>query len=69
MRILSYIRELSESLEDWRRYQGISIEKLRMDRDITNMALYDGDPTVIQSELSDVVKFERAVLQFVGGGY
>ena len=39
-----------------------------MDCDITNMALYNGDPTIIQSELSAVVEFERAVSQFVGGG-
>ncbi len=40
MRILSHLRELSESLEDWRRYQDISIEELRMDRDKRNMALH-----------------------------
>jgi len=40
MRILSYIRELSESLEDWRRYQSISIEELRLDRDERNMVLH-----------------------------
>ncbi len=33
MRILFHLRELSEPLEDWRRYQSISIEKLRMDLD------------------------------------
>jgi hypothetical protein len=33
MKILSHLRELSESLEDWRRYQDISIEELRMDQD------------------------------------
>ena len=40
MRIISHIRELSESLEDWRRYQSISIEELRMDRDKRNMVLH-----------------------------
>ncbi len=40
MRILSHLRELSESLEDWRRYQSISIEELRMDRDKRNMVLH-----------------------------
>ena len=69
MRILSHIRELGESLEDWRRYPSISIEELQMDHNMRNMALYKGNPTVIKSELSDVVEFERAVLQFVGEGY
>ena len=40
MRILSHLRELSESLDDWRRYQNISIEELRMDRDKRNMVLH-----------------------------
>jgi len=40
MRILSHLRELSESLEDWRRYQSISIEELRTDRDRRNMVLH-----------------------------
>ena len=40
MRIISHLRELSESLEDWRRYQRISIEELRMDRDKRNMVLH-----------------------------
>ena len=40
MRILSHLRELSESLDDWRRYQSISIEELRMDRDKRNMVLH-----------------------------
>lgn len=40
MRILYHLRELSESLEDWRRYQSISIEELRMDRDKRNMVLH-----------------------------
>jgi len=40
MRIISHLRELSESLEDWRRYQSISIEELRMDRDKRNMVLH-----------------------------
>jgi len=40
MRILSHLRELSESLEDWRRYQSISVEELRIDRDRRNMVLH-----------------------------
>jgi len=40
MRILSHLRELSESLEDWRRYQSISIEELRLERDKRNMVLH-----------------------------
>jgi len=40
MRVLSHLRELSESLEDWWRYQDISIEELRMDRDKRNMVLH-----------------------------
>jgi len=40
MRILSHLRELSESLDDWRRYQDISIEELQMDRDKRNMVLH-----------------------------
>ena len=40
MRILSHLRELSASLEDWRRYQDISIEELQMDRDKRNMVLH-----------------------------
>jgi len=40
MRILSHLRELSESLEDWRRYQDISLEELRIDRDKRNMVLH-----------------------------
>ena len=40
MWILSHLKELSESLEDWRRYQDISLEELRMDRDKRNMVLH-----------------------------
>ena len=40
MRILSHLRELSASLEDWRRYQDISIEELQLDRDKRNMVLH-----------------------------
>lgn len=40
MRILSYLRELSDALEDWEKYQGFSIEALREDRDKRNMVLH-----------------------------
>ncbi len=40
MRILSYLRELSDALEDWEKYQGFSIEELREDRDKRNMVLH-----------------------------
>ena len=38
--ILDHLRELNESLKDWRRYQSISLEELRTDRDKKNMVLY-----------------------------
>ncbi len=40
MRILSYLRELSDALEDWEKYQGFSKEELRDDRDKRNMVLH-----------------------------
>ncbi len=40
MRILSYMRELSDALEDWEKYQGLSKEELREDRDKRNMVLH-----------------------------
>lgn len=40
MRILSYLRELSDALEDWEKYQGFSKEELREDRDKRNMVLH-----------------------------
>ena len=38
--ILDHLRGLNESLKDWRRYQSISLEELRTDRDKKNMVLY-----------------------------
>lgn len=40
MRILTYLRELNDALEDWENYQSISIENLREDRDKRNMVLH-----------------------------
>ena len=40
MRILAYLRELSDALEDWEKYQVFSIEELREDRDKRNMVLH-----------------------------
>lgn len=40
MGILSHLRELSEALKDWERYQSISIEELGTDRDKRNMVLH-----------------------------
>jgi uncharacterized protein YutE (UPF0331/DUF86 family) len=40
LRLLSGIRELSDSLDDWERYQGIPLEKFRTDRDTRNMVLH-----------------------------
>lgn len=40
MRILSYLRELSDALEDWEKYQGLSKEELKEDRDKRNMVLH-----------------------------
>jgi len=38
--ILDHLRELSESLKDWKRYQSIPLEELRTDRDKRNMVLH-----------------------------
>jgi len=38
--ILDHLRELSESLKDWKRYQSISLEELHTDRDKRNMVLH-----------------------------
>lgn len=38
--ILDHLRELNESLRDWKRYQSISLEELRADRDKRNMVLH-----------------------------
>ncbi len=40
MRIMTYLRELSDALKDWEKYQSISIEELRADRDKRNMVLH-----------------------------
>ena len=40
MRILTYLRELSDALKDWGKYQSISIEELRNNRDKRNMVLH-----------------------------
>ena len=40
MRLISCIRELSDSLDDWERYQGIPLEQFRSDRDTRNMVLH-----------------------------
>lgn len=40
MRLLFHLKELDEALEDWKRYQSISIEEFRKNRDIRNMVLY-----------------------------
>jgi uncharacterized protein YutE (UPF0331/DUF86 family) len=40
MRTLAHIRELDESLKDWQRYQSISLEDLKRDRDKRNMILH-----------------------------
>lgn len=40
MRTLAHIRELDESLKDWQRYQSISLEDLKRDRDKRNMVLH-----------------------------
>jgi uncharacterized protein YutE (UPF0331/DUF86 family) len=40
MRILAHLRELDESLKDWQRYQDISLEDLKKDRDKRNMVLH-----------------------------
>jgi len=38
--ILEHVRELNESLKDWKRYQSISLEELHTDRDKRNMILH-----------------------------
>ncbi|MCX9076282.1 MAG: DUF86 domain-containing protein [Candidatus Methanoperedens sp.] len=40
MRILTYLRELNDALKDWEKYQSISIEEIRSDRDKRNMVLH-----------------------------
>lgn len=38
--IIDHIRELEQAMEDWRRYQRISLDELRRDRDKRNMVLH-----------------------------
>lgn len=38
--ILDHLRELDESLDDWRRYQSFSCRELHTDRDKRNMVLH-----------------------------
>lgn len=38
--IIDHLRELDEALRDWERYQCISMEELRTDRDKRNMVMY-----------------------------
>ena len=40
MRLVSCIRELSDTLDDWERYKGIPLEQFRSDRDSRNMVLH-----------------------------
>jgi uncharacterized protein YutE (UPF0331/DUF86 family) len=40
LRLVSCIRELSDTLDDWERYQGIPLEQFRSDRDSRNMVLH-----------------------------
>lgn len=40
MRVLSSLRELEISLNDWERYQRYSLEDLKKDRDKRNMILH-----------------------------
>jgi uncharacterized protein YutE (UPF0331/DUF86 family) len=40
MSTLSHLRELSDALEDWERYQCISLKQLNTDRDKRNMVLH-----------------------------
>ncbi|MGB9929335.1 MAG: type VII toxin-antitoxin system HepT family RNase toxin [Methanosarcina sp.] len=40
MRALVHLRELEESLKDWQRYQSISLEDLKRERDKRNMVLH-----------------------------
>jgi uncharacterized protein YutE (UPF0331/DUF86 family) len=36
----SHLRELNAALEDWERYQGVSLRELEIDRDKRNMVLH-----------------------------
>lgn len=38
--IIDHLRELNEALEDWKRYQSVSLEQLKSDRDKKNMVLH-----------------------------
>jgi len=38
--VTDHIRELEQTMEDWKRYQGISLEELKADRDKRNMVLH-----------------------------
>lgn len=40
MSTLSHLRELNAALEDWERYQGVSLKELEVDRDKRNMVLH-----------------------------
>lgn len=40
MRMLYYLRELNDALKDWEKYQSISSEEFRDDRDKRNMVLH-----------------------------
>ncbi len=40
MRVLSNLRELEESLADWKRYQRYSLQDIKKDRDKSNMVLH-----------------------------
>jgi uncharacterized protein YutE (UPF0331/DUF86 family) len=40
LRLISCIRELSDTLNDWERYQGFPLEQFRSDRDTRNMVLH-----------------------------
>lgn len=40
MRLISCLRELSDSLDDWSRYIPVSYDQFRSDRDIRNMVLH-----------------------------
>jgi len=40
MRLVSCIRELSDTLDDWERYLDIPLEQLKSDRDTRNMVLH-----------------------------
>jgi uncharacterized protein YutE (UPF0331/DUF86 family) len=40
LRLISCIRELSDTLDDWERYLGIPLEQFKSDRDTRNMVLH-----------------------------